>query len=391
MDSRSSNDSTQKKKTAKLPAKCSRQSWVSEYHISESEESSEPKSKKSKKTNKSILDLQRKDKAIEKSTSNKEKKQESSESSEKATAIKKRKRSATILKKSNKMLQFVTQLDVNTLQCNYCIPEKKWERVEGCKFQSGNITTHMMSVHKDVMEEYGMLDVEKVYEQDDLNCDILEWLITTNRPLLVVEDVGFRKIITNLGGKLLKRSAIKNKFLPVLLERQIKKIKLDIVGIKKYSITSDGWTTSLNKKIHWSSTTLHWIDRRGFLQTRLLDIGDLGTSATAAVIKDLWDDQIERWNLDPEGLMACVVDGGANYKAASKRQAINVYCCCHRLNLLVKDILYHGDVLELYKKCKQVTKSINKSISNSQLLVTSLRNPTDTRWNSAHLMFRSRD
>ena len=169
MDSRSSNDSTQKKKTAKLPAKCSRQSWVSEYHTSESEESSKWKIKKS---NKSIFVSQRKDKAIEKSTSKNPNKVKSMKEVNQAKSQKQQKSESEVQQfwKIKKNATICHSTRWNTLQCNYCIPEKKWERVEGCKFQSGNITTHMMSVHKDVMEEYRMLDVEKVYEPDVTKC-----------------------------------------------------------------------------------------------------------------------------------------------------------------------------------------------------------------------------
>ena len=210
-----------------------------------------------------------------------------------------------------------------------------------------------------------------------------EWLVASGRPISLVEDKLLVKIIEKLGGKLLKRTQMMKNYLLDLLNT-VAKVQNDLVGITYYSITSDGWTTSLNKSIHWSSTTIHWIDQNGTLKSRLLDIGDVGKSTTADVIKQLWNAQLEKWRLNPENLVACVVDGGANNKAASKRQAINIHCLCHRVHLVVKDVPCHPDVTELYKNCKKLAANINKRISLAQDLEQTIKSPSSTRWNSAH-------
>ena len=157
-----------------------------------------------------------------------------------------------------------------------------------------------------------------------------------------------------------------------------------------YSFTSDGWTSSKNKKLHWSATTMHWIDEHWRFRRVLLDIGDLGVSATAAVISELWDTQINAWGLSKDKLVSCVVDGAANYQAASKKQVLyNIWCHCHRLHLLSKEILCHPRIYPIYQKCKKITKYLNKSRAANSLLEVQIKQPGDTRWNSSHLMFQT--
>ena len=100
---------------------------------------------------------------------------------------------------------------------------------------------------------------------------------------------------------------------------------------------------------------MHWVDTNWTMQRVLLDIGDLGTSATAAVIRNLWETQIKLWDLKKENLVSYVVDGAANYQAASKNQVTyNVWCHCHKLHLLAKEFLCHSSVVLLYQILKKL-------------------------------------
>ena len=133
---------------------------------------------------------------------------------------------------------------------------------------------------------------------------------------------------------------------------------------------------------------MHWVDADWKMQRVLLDIGDLGTSATAAVIGDLWETQIKLWDLKKENLVSCVVDGAANYQAASKNHVTyNVWCHCHKLHLLAKEILCHPRVVLLFQKSKKIAKYLNKSRVSSAKLESPISQPGETRWNSAHKLF----
>ena len=182
------------------------------------------------------------------------------------------------------MGKHVIRVDENTLQCCYCTdPIRTWTRIDGIKFQSGNITSHMNNVHRNIMSE----ETQTSYKKSDLNNDIFEWIVSTGRPISLIEDRQFVRIIEKLGGQLFKRTQLMKNCLPALLHKTILKLQNELAGIDQFSITSDGYSTSLNKQIHWSCTTIHWIGNKGDLQTRLIDIGDLGLSATADRIKQI--------------------------------------------------------------------------------------------------------
>ena len=289
---------------------------------------------------------------------------------------------------TNWVKDLITQ-NGNVYSCNHCV--KTWTRKEGIKFQSGNLKIHFMRKHKQILKGLGIVKMEENeevnYDSAKLNRDIVRWICASCLPLSTVDNKFFRKIIERLGGTCVGRRQLVRRFVPQVLDE----CKEEIVGALAgkdffYSITSDGWTTPNNKKLH---CTIHWINSKGDLQKRVLDIGDLGDSATAEVIGSLWKHQIKQWDLEPNNLVACVVDGGSNFQAASRRQTVNVYCHCHRLHLIAMEILHHEDVYGLYKKCKRVVKYVNKSYQTCQRLEAALNQPGATRWSSAERMFTS--
>ena len=126
------------------------------------------------------------------------------------------------------------------------------------------------------------------------------------------------------------------------------------------------------------------------LQHFLSDIGDLDESATAEKIYSVWNNQLEKWRLPVNKLVACTIDGGSNFQAAGRRyQTYNIWCYCHRLHLVAKDILEDKEIKECYLDCKNVANLINKSFPKSKKLDKTLKKTSNTRWNSAVNLFQS--
>ena len=90
-----------------------------------------------------------------------------------------------------------------------------------------------------------------------------------------------------------------------------------------------------------------------------------------------------------ENLTAVVIDRASNYQAAGRQwDNYNVWCFCHRLHLVAKDILGCSvEVRECYQGCKD--EHFNKSHTLTNSLTKSLKKSGDTRWNSASVMFKS--
>ena|SRR3990167_4338454 len=85
------------------------------------------------------------------------------------------------------------------------------------------------------------------------------WIAKERLPFSTVESPHFKKFIR--GGSHLKRTQLVDTYLPAVLDDTIQSVRKSIGAADfRYSITSDGWTTSANKAIHWSATTLHFIN-----------------------------------------------------------------------------------------------------------------------------------
>ena len=318
--------------------------------------------------------------------------EEEEESSEIIIVSKPKKKS---VRKPHFIFEFLDKND-SDYSCRYCEYSVKDERPLK-KFPTGNVRRHLERKHLNVLHASGYqmhLNTlpEVSYSSEDLNYDVMQWLAVKCLPFSTVDDDLFRKITEKLGLNLLKRKQLAEVYLPKVHRFYVDKLKHMITRKEfDYSITSDGWSTSLNKKIHWCSTTIHFIDDNWILQRRLLDMGDLGTVASASVIGDLWSVQLSLWNLNPDNLVACVVDGAANFQCASRKNSstFNLWCYCHQIHLLVEDILHNNSVHEVYVLCKSVVKYVNKSFEARSKLISALHNPGATRWNSAQVMFQS--
>ena len=291
----------------------------------------------------------------------------------------------------------VDEEGITTYSCPWCL-KGRWTSTREKKFQSGNAKRHLSKRHPKELKAAGTLSQENIastevaYNNHALNKDIFAWIARERLPFRLVESPQLIKIIEKLGGKLLGRTQLIDTFLPIVLGETIESIKATIgKGEFYFSITSDGWSTCQNKSIHWSSTTLHFIDNNWNTQRLLLDIGDLGTSATAEKIYSLWRYQLQRWELAPANLIACVADGASNYQAAGKKWSGDIiWCYCHRLHLVAKDILQgNEEVTSCYKECKDIVKMFNKSNALTAGLKKSMKKSCETRWNSAALMFES--
>ena len=191
-------------------------------------------------------------------------------------------------RKPHFIFSFLDKVD-DDFSCRYCDLSWKDERPEK-KFPTGNVRKHFERKHLDILQSSGYLMSKIVahpiqYSSELLNYDVMQWIAVKCLPLSTVDDELFRKIIGRTGFSLLKRKQLVDVYLPKVYSFYINNMK-SLIENKTfyYSITSDGWSTSLNKKIHWCSTTIHFIDEDWNIRRRLLDIGDLGTTATASVI-----------------------------------------------------------------------------------------------------------
>lgn len=170
-------------------------------------------------------------------------------------------------------------------------------------------------------------------------------------------------------------------------------------------MTSDGWTTTINKEIHWVAITVHWIDQDWRLSCLVIDISQLCLNATHQEILKLWGAAFQCYKLSKSAMEAVVLDGGSNFQLASEKfiaqtSSSRHWCACHRLHLVAKYIFEHGPntLKDLDTKARKIVKLQSKSQpwftlfrQYQEQFETSgtLAAPVPTRWNSVFKMFRT--
>ena len=172
-----------------------------------------------------------------------------------------------------------------------------------------------------------------------------------------------------------------------------------------FAFTSDSWTTSCNKTIHWCSLTVHLISSDFVLKRCLMDVMQLPYSSTNTAILEIWEDCFKKYNLKKANVAGIVLDGGGNFQLAGKRFAENtsgivLWCACHRLNLVTKFLFKNGpdELKKLFTIANKIVAKYNRSFQFSftfkeqQILFGTkgtLILPIGTRWNSYFDMLRS--
>ncbi len=150
-----------------------------------------------------------------------------------------------------------------------------------------------------------------------LTDSILNMLVTDMRPLSMVEDDGFTKMIHTLNpGYTLPSRTHFTKLMERKYEETFKKVKTAInTNNSKLALTTDVWTSVATEA--YLGITCHYITDDWDMQSFCLTTMPLQDRHTASNIAEWLEQVVARFEIPPSNIIAIVHDNGANIVAAA--------------------------------------------------------------------------
>ena len=170
-------------------------------------------------------------------------------------------------------------------------------------------------------------------------------------------------------------------------------------GMESVSFTTDIWTSLTMESL--ISLTVHWVVEAWYLHRWTPFVRHFPDRHTGAMINVKIDDMIESLGLSSSDVPKYVVnDNAANAVLAIKLSPdlIQILCAIHTLQLAIgdtfkdasvgptamKNVLQKGKLLaNTVKKSGPLAQELKNACQEVGISYTTLKNPNDTRWNSA--------
>lgn len=224
-------------------------------------------------------------------------------------------------------------------------------------------------------------------------------ICTDMQPLSIVEDRGFRKLVSALDPKyvLPSRRDISRRLLPALYKEHQDILKKELNSTSTISVTTDIWTS--RKTEAFLTVTAHFLNENWKLVSVVLETPKMTTAHTAANIADELKRVFDSWEI--RGKVSCIVTDNASnmVQACNILKIRHMPCFAHTLNLVVQDAIKNTDeIADLKRKVKDIVRFFHHSVkatdklSNLQTLqgktVLKLKQDVETRWNSTYYMFQ---
>lgn len=230
-------------------------------------------------------------------------------------------------------------------------------------------------------------------KEKKINYLIFKMIIKDLQPFSVVDDTGFKDLITYLepGYKIPSRYILSNTLLDAHYLEVQKSFKEELQSAKYVSITTDGWTSRATTS--YQAVTAHYL-LNWELKSALLGCFECHERHTAEYIKNELYSLLSHWSIQSK-IFVCVTDNAANMKAAVRLTNYEHFpCVAHTLNLVVR-AGFQGSGLEgLIKKIKAIVEHFHKSpVATNKLMAVQeqlrpnqkplkLKMDVITRWNS---------
>uniref|UniRef100_UPI003AAD97D9 E3 SUMO-protein ligase ZBED1-like n=1 Tax=Centroberyx gerrardi TaxID=166262 RepID=UPI003AAD97D9 len=226
-------------------------------------------------------------------------------------------------------------------------------------------------------------------------------IVTDMRPLSMVEDEGFEKMISTFN----PRYALPSRtYFMKMMEKKYEEIKGKLKNTLKetdsITLTTDIWTSVATEA--YLGVTCHFLGEDWEMESHSLTTMSLEERHTAANIAEWLEDVIAKFDIPPEKIKAVVHDNGANVVAAVKILAekhgwASVRCAGHTLNLVVQSALKNHQAIS---KCVAAARCLVEHFKKSELACTKLKDKqqqmgtpqhmlvqdVSTRWNSTYHM-----
>lgn len=197
---------------------------------------------------------------------------------------------------------------------------------------------------------------------------ILDLIVRDLQPFRIVDDVGFRSLISSAFPlyKICSRQFYTNQ-LHGLYEKVRLELSLILAETKNIALTSDCWSSRVPDS--YMTITCHFI-HEGKLKDYVLDTKCFGkVNHTGENLATVFKAVTLDWKI-MDKIVATIVDNAANVKSAVNLSGFELICCmAHTLQLAIRDVIDSNEkIKKLLSKCRSIVGHFKRSnISKAKL------------------------
>lgn len=229
---------------------------------------------------------------------------------------------------------------------------------------------------------------------------VLNMIVQDMQPLSVVENEGFRSLITRLDPRyeIVSRSHLTNVLLPDRYKDEKEKLIHELSTIDYVAATTDHWTSRANDS--YATMTAHYITDQWVLKSPVLFTRAEGRRQTAVILSEEMSSALEEFEIK-EKVTAIVTDNAPNAtKSVKLLEKGQINCFAHTLNLTVTDGIKRDeptkrvvkkvkDIVTFFHSSTVATKALKDSHKATGTTFYKLKQEVETRWNSKFTMMES--
>ncbi|KAG8226166.1 hypothetical protein J437_LFUL007403 [Ladona fulva] len=252
---------------------------------------------------------------------------------------------------------------------------------------SSPVSSTFSSIRQSTMSNFVVRPMS-VIQQKKINNLILNMIIMDLQPFSIVEDEGFKNLVTGIDPsyQLPSRAMLTRTLLPQKYESTVEALKMHLSRAESITLTTDGWTSTAKEA--YLAITAHFISEKWETFSALLDCFRLDGRHTAEKLSSEIKRISNYWEIEDK-IYAVVTDNAPNITSAVRVTGwAHLPCFAHTINLVVQNglsTIKHDISPQANERLILVQQQMAKEPQPLKLKITKI---VITRWNSTYHMFQ---
>ncbi|KAK0415078.1 hypothetical protein QR680_011760 [Steinernema hermaphroditum] len=262
---------------------------------------------------------------------------------------------------------------------------------------TGNMVLHHRVRHYEEEEPFAKwrrIQGPSLNETDAYESSVISFFSAYGIPFQAVESPEFITMIMSCGGhpKTIGRKKLADEILAQEAERCEREVK-GALNDEKISLCVDEYTKGSNRFASLTATLLNSSFQHRTVRIAVVSLND--ERATAENLQVLIEDQLRRYEVNRQNIVALTRDGGSNMVKLARLMALqSVHCFCHVLNLCIKQAVKVRGVNRIVSQVQALAVTFRSSPTMYKQFLNfsrgkTLKMPARTRWNSVYDLLQS--